>query len=85
MHAPRTSHGTEQKGRADRQPSRDSGALTVVEPEKTNRAMPLACARFGIDEANLAWRREFIRLTEDDRQAAWGALWNGQKRNAVFD
>ena len=48
-------------------------AVSPVMPGRRGAGSALA-QRFGIEEANLAWRREFIRLTEEDRQLLGGLV-----------
>jgi methyl-accepting chemotaxis protein len=59
-------------------PSRSAGPVSPSQPPMTWRTSRKLAARFGIDERNLAVRREFVRLTEDDRELLsqlepWGA------------
>ncbi len=60
--------------------SRPAPPVAAVRRRADNTLAP----RFGIDEANLAWRREFIRLTEDDRQLLMELVdWASRNASAI--
>src|SRR5689334_12475623 len=74
--------GRGRKVRLQKAPINHAAAHRTGQPLTAARKQTkiIMAPRFGIDEENLATRREFIRLNEDDRQVLLGlAEWSSQQ------